>query len=113
MRKVLYFRGGTVADFAIPGDRYEDFSKHVKWELRYSEGELDKARKVLERFVMEGGENTGPAETAAACFVWQFFNTNTDDERFIGGDIVIVDLRGDGATIEYASAADIQVTPEQ
>ena len=112
MRKVLYFQGGTVADFAIPDDRYEEFSKHVKWELRYSEGELDKARKVLERFVTGGGENSGPVETAAACFVWQFFNTNTEDSKFIKGDVVIVDLSGDGSTIEYVAADEIQIAPD-
>ena len=112
MRKVSYFYGGQLADFVIPDDRYEEFSKHIKWELRYAEGELDKARKVLERFVVGGGENIGPGEIASACFVWQFFNTNTEDERYIKGDIVVVDLSGDGSTIEYASAADIQVMPE-
>ena len=112
MRKVLYFHSGTVADFAIPDDRYEEFSKHVKWDLRYSEGELDKARKILGRFVTAGGENAGPGEIAAACFVWQFFNTTTEDAKYIKGDIVIVDLSGDGSTIEYVAADEIQIAPD-
>ena len=112
MKKVIYFLGGTVADFAIPEERFEEFSKHVKWEIRHSEAELDKARLVLERFVGQGDGTSGPLEMAAACFVWSFFNTNPEDEKYIKGDIVIVDLRGDGATVEYASAADIQVAPD-
>ena len=113
MRKVMYFMGGIVADFTIPDDRFEEFTKNIDWEIRHEEGELDKARGVLERFTRNApADGAGPVETLAACFVWNFFNTNPDDERFIKGDIVIVDLQGDGSTIEYASAADIQMAPE-
>ena len=112
MKKVTYFLGGTVADFTIPEDRFEEFSRHLKWEVRHSEPDLDKARLVLERFVRQGEGASGRLELAAACFVWSFFNTNPEDEKYIKGDIVIVDLKGDGATVEYAAAADIQVAPE-
>ena len=112
MRKVVFFVAGTVADFHIPSDRFEDFTKHMDWQAGHSREELDKARRVLERFVKEGeGRNAGASEIAAACFVWNFFNTHPDDAMHIKGDVLIVDLKGDGETIDYTPLADVKLAP--
>ncbi|MDH5749385.1 MAG: hypothetical protein OEY85_08740 [Rhodospirillales bacterium] len=112
MRKVIYFLGGTVADFDIPDDRFDEFSKHSKRDARHSEDDLGKARRKLEAFVQSNAETgAGPEEILAACFIWNFFNTHADDNLYIKGDVVIVDLNGDGETIEYASVNDIQLAP--
>ncbi len=112
MRKVIYYCGGDVADFPIPDGRFEDFIKHLKWEARHSEDDLTKARFVLEAVVKQGAPASTPPEAlAAACFVWNYFNTHEEDEYYIKGDIIIIDLNGDGATIEYASVNDIELAP--
>ncbi len=112
MRKVIYFHGGTVADFDIPDDRFDDFSKNAKRDARHSEDALDKARRNLEAFIQsESKSNAGAEETLAACFIWNFFNTHDDDALYIKGDVVIVDLSGDGGTIEYAAVKDVQMAP--
>ncbi len=110
MRTVIYFRGGVVADFPVPDELLDSFAKHVKFEIRHDEKELEKARLVLDRVVRsEGAVPVGPNETAAACFIWSFFNTNPDSGRVIQGDVVVVDLDGRGVHIEYASPADIRI----
>ncbi len=113
-RQVSYFCGGTVADFVIPDDLFRDFSRHVNPDLQYDEGELDKGRRVLEAFTTRGEDlGAGAAEIAAACFVWNFFNTNPDDGNVITGNVVIIDLEGDGQHVEYASAADVELVAER
>lgn len=116
MRKVVYFYGGTVADFAIPDDRFEDFTRHVKWDKRHSQDDLAKARQVLEAFVRRSRGSKSPVvgsgETVAACFVWSYFNTHPDDKLHIDGDVVIIDVKGDGSNVDYASTADVQLTQE-
>lgn len=112
MKTVTYFYGGTVADFVIPDDRFEDFVRHVTFDARYDADQLDRARLVLERFVKDDQDHSfGATETVAACFVWNFFNTNPDDTHHIKGDIVIVDLEGNGAYVEYTSPEHIKLAP--
>ena len=113
MRKVIYFNAGTVADFVVPESLFEQFSRHMPIEKRYSEDEIRKAQKVLEAFMTQGGAMAGPNERLAACFIWNFFNTNPEKERHIDGDIMIVDLKGDGNTIEYASPDDVDMREEK
>lgn len=116
MRNVILFSGGTVADFPIDDVRYEDFVERLAVDRRYSEADLTRARGALERFLRLAETDpdalAGPTELSAACYVWHFFNTNTDAERRIEGDVLIVDLNGDGETIEYTAAADVQLAPE-
>jgi hypothetical protein len=112
MRKVTYFLGGTVADFDIPDDRFDDFSKNSARDTRHSDDHLDKARRHMEAFIQSDPQTAaGAEEILAACFIWNYFNTQADDTLYIKGDVIIVDLNGDGATIEYASPRDIQMTP--
>ncbi len=111
MRKVTYFLAGTVADFSIPDDRFDAFCRDMNLGTFHSEEGLGKARSGLEAFMLRGekGIQAGPEEVLAACFVWNFFNTHPDNAMHIEGDVVIIDLNGDGGTIDYASARDIQL----
>jgi len=114
MRKVTYFKAGVVADFIIPDELFEEFSKGIGLANAHSEDELTKARIALGAFVGEDeGKDklAGPGETLAACYVWNYFNTHPEDEKFVEGDIVVIDLDGEGETIDYAAAADIQIAP--
>lgn len=112
MRKVIYFYGGIVADFDIPDDRFESFTSQVNPKTIHSEDDLGFARVVLANFVKDDkNETVGTEEILAACFVWNFFNTNLEDTLHIDGNVMIVDLAGDGETIEYASVDDIQLAP--
>ncbi|MEO5373914.1 MAG: hypothetical protein H7840_06485 [Alphaproteobacteria bacterium] len=114
MRTITYFRGGTVADFAVGDAQYDDFVERMPGDLRHSETQLGKARRALEHFVLHlDGREAGPLELSAASYVWHFFNTNPDASRRIDGNVIIVDLAGDGETIEYASAADIQISSDE
>lgn len=114
MRKVMYFQGGIVAEFTVPDALFHAFSREMDWDRRYNDDELQKAQRVLGNFVTASDEGTpqGANESAAACFVWNFFNTNPDADRVIDDDIFIVDLAGDGETIEYAAVRDIPLTPD-
>lgn len=111
MRTVTYFFGGTVADFLVPDDLFDQFSRHMPFDKRYAETEIQKAQKVLETFMGRGGSQAGPSELLAACYVWNYFNTNPDPEQVIEGTIMIVDLNGDGRYIEYASPDDVDMRP--
>lgn len=115
MRKVTYFSAGTVADFAIPDERFQEFIAGEGTFERYGEDDLTKARGLLDAFMVRAREDTsaqyGTQEILAACFIWNFFNTNPEKERLITDDIVIIDLEGDLNTVEYAAAADIQLKP--
>jgi len=113
MRKVTYFHAGTVADFAIPDDRFDEFTKAMTWEKSHSEDEIQKARAVLGDFMMaDVVPAVGPGHILAACYIWNFFNTNPDEEMHIAGDIVVIDLEGNGAHIDYSAASDINISPE-
>lgn len=110
MRNIIYFKGGTVADFVIDDAQYDDFVQQLAPEQINSDVHLGKARRALEHFMAgPDGREAGSLEVSAACYVWHFFNSNKDASRRIDGDVVIVDLAGDGETIEYASTADIQI----
>ncbi|MBL6933174.1 MAG: hypothetical protein ISR45_09520 [Rhodospirillales bacterium] len=112
MRKITYFQAGVVADFTIPDDRFEDFTRGIGLDKAHVEDELLKAREVLGNFVASGKDgSSGPEETLAACYVWNFFNTHPEDEMHIAGDVVIIDLDGDGTNIDYAAVGDIQIAP--
>ena len=112
MRKITYFQAGVVADFTIPEDRFEEFAKGIGQDKAHLEDELQKAREVLGIFVDSGKDGTsGPEETLAACYVWNFFNTHPEDAMHIAGDVVIIDLDGDGHNIDCAAAGDIQFAP--
>lgn len=113
MKTVTYFFGGTVADITVPEDLFEQFSEHMPFDRKYSEDEIQKAQKVLEAFMMRGAGEPGPNELLAACYVWNYFNTNPEEESHIAGDIMIVDLEGDGNYIEYASPEDVGIVPKK
>jgi len=120
MRKVTYFSGGLVADFAITHQAFDKFLADLDdatGEIeRYGENDLMKARAILDNFMgrARDDENVeqGPGEVLAACYIWNFFNTNPQADRVIEGDIVIVDLDGSLTTVEYASVNDIQISHE-
>ncbi|MCB2103020.1 MAG: hypothetical protein KDE22_19245 [Rhodobacterales bacterium] len=113
MRTVSYYYGGHVADFRIPDERFTEFTTHVNPEVRFDTDQLEKAQRLLEAFMRSNGARAvGPGETVAACFVWNFFNNNPDPDHVIEGDVVIVDLDGDGGTIEYAAVGDVPMKRE-
>lgn len=117
MRKVTYFSGGLVADFAITDQAFDKFLKYLEeasGEIEpYGENDLMKARTLLDIFMGRAREDEnidqGPGEVLAACYIWNFFNTNPEADRVIGGDIVIIDLDGSLNTVEYASVNDVQM----
>jgi hypothetical protein len=111
MRTITYFQGGTVADFKVPDDRFDDFAKSIDWQARYSEEQLHKARKVLAAALNRDGETA--EEILAACFVWNYFNTHPEEEKHISGDVLIIDLEGDGENIDFAAKADVELVREQ
>ncbi len=112
MRKVTYFHAGTVADFAIPDDRFDEFSQGITWDKAHSEDDIQKARAVLGDFMMaENDPEVGPGQILAACYIWNFFNTNPDEKMHIAGDIMVIDLEGDGEHIDYSAAGDINLAP--
>ncbi|MBL4614485.1 MAG: hypothetical protein JKY27_06405 [Magnetovibrio sp.] len=121
MRNVTYFSAGLVADFAISESTFDkfltDLNEAEKEIDRHGEDDLMKARTLLDNFMARAQENEdidqGPGEVLAACFIWNFFNTNPDASRVIEGDIVIVDLDGTLNTIEYASVDDIQIANKE
>ena len=78
----------------------------------HTDDELHKAREVLGVFVAEEKDaGAGRKQTLATCCIWNFFNTHPDDEMHIDGDVVVIDLDGDGTNIDYAAAGDIQISP--
>ena len=117
MRKVTYFSAGLVADFSISDAAFDKFLADLaeaEGEIeRYGEDDLMKARTLLDNFMARAQQDEsvdqGPGEVLAACYIWNFFNTNPQPDRVIEGDIVIVDLDGTLTTVEYASANDIQI----
>jgi hypothetical protein len=116
MRKVVFYLGGTVADFPIPDDRFDEFSRLMPWERRYADDDLAKARDVLAAFVRRSRESsslkTGPNEILAACFVWNYFNTHPENRRHIDGDVLVVDMHGDGTAVDYMPAAEASLIRE-
>ncbi|CCQ72851.1 hypothetical protein [Magnetospira sp. QH-2] len=113
MRSVVYFNGGTVGDFVISDDRYKAFIDTTPAETQYSDDELHEARQVLNDCLQGDAEATaGAIEEAAACLIWNYFNTHPDHEKRLSGDIMVIDLEGDGATIEYAAVDDIELAQE-
>jgi len=121
MRNVTYFSAGLVADFAISDQAFDKFLKDLneaeKEIDRYGEDDLMKARTILDNFMARAQQDEaieqGPGEVLAACFIWNFFNTNPDASRVITGDIVIVDLDGTLTTVEYASVNDLQIAHKE
>ena len=116
MRKVVFYFGGTVADFAIPGDRFDEFSRAMPWDRRHAKDDLAKTREVLAAFVRRSRESAdlqvGPNEILAACFVWNYFNTHPEDRQHIEGDVLVVDMHGDGTAVDYMSAAEANLVQE-
>lgn len=116
MRKIIFYFGGVVADFAIPENLFVDFSHGMPWDRRHADADLNKARGVLEAFVRrsapEAGIEAGPNELLAACFIWNYFNTHPEDRLHIEGDILVVDFHGDGSAMEYMAAADARLARE-
>lgn len=118
MRKVVYFHAGLVADFVIPDELYTAFAER-NVEIKVGPGEdLDKAQRALARFMQEAADKEGDAprpmgqaEAVAACYVWHHFNTTDEDGR-IEGDILLVDLEGDGNEITYMALADADLVEE-
>lgn len=116
MRKVVFYLGGKVADFTILDDRFDAFSGAMPWERRHSKDDLAKARQVLAAFVRRGegdpAAKAGPNEILASCFIWNYFNTNPEGDKQIDGDVLVVDLHGDGLSIDYMAAADADLARE-
>ena len=120
MRNVTYFSAGLVADFAISDQAFDKFLNDLDEAQKeidaYDEDDLMKGRTILDNFMAAAQQdesiNQGPGEVLAACFIWNFFNTNPDASRVIEGDIVIIDLDGTLNSVEYASANDVQVAHE-
>ncbi len=120
MRKVTYFSNGLVSDFIITDAAFDKFLVDLEGATgeieRYGEDDLMKARSLLDGFMARAQEDEtidqGPGEVLAACYIWNFFNTNPDVSRVIEGDIVIVDLDGTLNTVEYASVKDIQIAQD-
>ncbi|NQU57544.1 MAG: hypothetical protein HQ513_09925, partial [Rhodospirillales bacterium] len=107
-RKITYFYAGVVADFIIPEDRFDDFSLAIGLDKSHSEDEIQKAQGVLGAFVAGATEEAaGPEQILAACYIWNYFNTHPVDDKHIEGDVVIIDLEGNGVHIDYAAASDI------
>ena len=117
MRNVTYYSGGLAADFAITDQSFEKFLVDLADAAGqiepYGESDLMKARTLLDNFMLRAREDEdvaqGPGEVLAACYIWNFFNTNPDKARAISGDIVIIDVDGALHTVQYASVNDIQV----
>lgn len=116
MRKVVFYLGGTVADFAIPGDRFDEFSRLMPWDRSHAADDLAKAREVLAAFVRRSKETSGlkvgSNETLAACFIWNYFNTHPEDHQHIEGDVLVVDMHGDGTAVDYMPAAQASLVRE-
>lgn len=120
MRKVTYYSGGLVAEFPISDQAFEKFLGYLDEAKgiieRYGEADLMKARTLLDNFMLRAREDEdadqGPGEVLAACYIWNFFNTNPQLSRVITGDIVLLDLDGSLNTVEYASANDVQMKRE-
>lgn len=117
MRKVSYYSGGLVAEFAITDKSFDKFLVDLEdaaGEIeRYGEDDLMKARTLLDNFMLRARDDEdveqGPGEVLAACFIWNFFNTNPNADHMITGDIVVVDVDGSLNTVEYASVNDVQI----
>lgn len=117
MRKVSYYSGGLVAEFAISDSAFEKFLGYLheaKSEIdAYGEDDLMTARSLLDNFMARAQQDEdidqGPGEVLAACFIWNFFNTHPDAAQVIEGDIVIVDLDGTQTMVEYASASEVKI----
>ena len=117
MRQVTYYSAGLVADFAITDTSFDKFLADLdeaKGVIEgYGEDDLMKARTLLDNFMerAQADEDVaqGVGEVLAACFIWNFFNTNPQKDRVIEGDIVILDLDGMRNTVEYASVNDVQI----
>jgi hypothetical protein len=117
VRNVSYFSGGLVADFAISDVAFDKFLTDLAEAKNiidgYGEGDLMKARTLLDNFMIRAHQDEsvdqGPGEVLAACFIWNFFNTNPNPARVIEGDIVLIDLDGTLSTVKYVSAKDVQI----
>ena len=118
MRKVSYFSGGLVADFLLTDQTFDKFLEDLadaEGEIeRYGQKDLMRARALLDDFMFcarqDENIDQGVGEMLAACYIWNFFNTNPNKSRVIKGDIIIIDLAGDLNTVEYASANDVQMS---
>jgi hypothetical protein len=116
MRKVVFYLGGMVADFVIPDDRFDEFSRLMPWDRRYADADLARARDALAGFVRRSreapGAKAGPNEILAACFVWNYFNTHPEQGRRIDGDVLIANASGEGESVDYMPAADADLVRE-
>ena len=120
MRQVTYYSAGLVADFAITDAAFAKFLVYLEEAAGviepYGEDDLMKARTLLDTYMARAEEDEdvdqGPGEVLAACYIWNFFNTNPQPDRVIEGNIVILDLDGMRHTVEYASVNDIQIAHE-
>ncbi|GAB6051424.1 hypothetical protein JCM17960_02440 [Magnetospira thiophila] len=113
MRSVVYFNCGSVGDFPISEDRFTTFVETVASDIKYSDEELHKARTVLGDCMQQEADATvGAVEEAAACFIWNYFNTHPEPEMNIAGDVLIIDLNGDGETVEFAAVDDVELASQ-
>lgn len=110
-RTVIYYCGGTVVDFHIEAACYEEFLQHLRKEKYHDDKELNRARCALESYVSyvrcDTNKQPGALEKISVCYVWHYFNTHVAADHRIDGDVMIVDLDGTGATIEYVAIKDI------
>ena len=119
MRKVTYFSGGLVAEFAITDQAFDKFLTDLaEAEAEgvidpHGEPDLMKARTILDNFMaaVQDDEDLdqGPGEVLAASFIWNFFNTHSDPMRVIEGDVDVLDVDGSQNVVEFASARDVKL----
>lgn len=116
MKRVVYYHGGLVADFAIPDELYVAFAERAASITGEPGADLDKARKVLERILRQaaaGDEGkAGENEAIAACYIWHYLNHTIAEDGRIEGDILVVDEDGEGENITYMPLADVELVED-
>jgi hypothetical protein len=116
MKRVVYYHAGLVADFGVPDELYVAFAERAASIPGDPDAELEKARKVLSRFMAaaaDGDERVmGDNEAVAACYIWHHLNHVISDDGRIDGDVLIADEEGEGDNITYMPLADVELVED-
>ncbi|MCW8836021.1 MAG: hypothetical protein OQJ99_06605 [Rhodospirillales bacterium] len=112
MRKVVYFKAGVVADFEFADEQYEEFASQMTERPSQNDAPLlEQSRGMLERRVSDNDQSPmTDQDLGAACFIWFYFNENSDPNARFEGDIVVVDEAGDGRNIQYAPTSQVRLS---
>jgi hypothetical protein len=112
VKRVVYFKAGVVADFEIDDEDYDSFTEQLKEAPSPDDaGLLEHSRQVLDSCIREAEEGVmGDEERAAACYLWHYFNDNTDPAASIDGDVIVIDEKGDGSDVRYAPLAAVKLS---